>query len=600
MPLIFEDKYEGTLTATSSTNGFYVPSALDSFGSQSKITRSSSSLKRCSCSHLTPAPAKFVGMTTPRFALGSEILQASLTIIPAAARADLRGTSFRQQSCCTQELVPINRHSKSLDQLEHHNNNEFEQPKVEKSVNPNILKNINEFKAKYKNPGMLEPLKTVTLDRQSMKKSDELAHFNSLPKATRQLPPRKKHYSKHSSTLPKSKSSQNLNKLQRSNNSLKYSRIRISDYKRSIGRRRRSIRGGSSQAELDSSSSSTEDEMVYEKCKMPRRKKIFSSMSVPFKLEHFNGNGEDFSESLPNLAPPAAFRNGNGKKSSAAPSSEESGDISSDSTPTTHSTTKTGKSKSEFDLPAVAPPIEIDDIKLIPPEEFRDTSVLPLPPAQFRDTSEGVVAAASEAAKEVKPDIKEKPEPPKENGHHREPQKSHSFSKLNGMYREPIAVEDAFDNPLYHICDISTAPTVPMPPIKRPTITKSLTQAKILKSQSTNELFEIGRRSSSSTNCCSHASSPREIHRAIEVKKRDSTISSHLADADDKQPPLLEFEKSREEFRRQVNYNGAIYSDFTKLASELPYFYINDELRSFSPNGLHLIVCVHGKFGGIG
>jgi len=60
---------------------------------------------------------------------------------------------------------------------------------------------------------------------------------------------------------------------------------------------------------------------------------------------------------------------------------------------------------------------------------------------------------------------------------------------------------------------------------------------------------------------------------------------------------LLEFEKCREEFRKQIKYQGNIYSDYVQLASELPYFYISDEYRAFSPNGMHLVICVHGLDG---
>ncbi|XP_075225042.1 protein FAM135A isoform X2 [Lycorma delicatula] len=57
------------------------------------------------------------------------------------------------------------------------------------------------------------------------------------------------------------------------------------------------------------------------------------------------------------------------------------------------------------------------------------------------------------------------------------------------------------------------------------------------------------------------------------------------------------FVKSKEEFKRQMNFTGMIYSDFPTLASTLPYFHISDEHRIFSPEGLHLIVCVHGLDG---
>ncbi|KAK6632544.1 hypothetical protein RUM43_013312 [Polyplax serrata] len=59
----------------------------------------------------------------------------------------------------------------------------------------------------------------------------------------------------------------------------------------------------------------------------------------------------------------------------------------------------------------------------------------------------------------------------------------------------------------------------------------------------------------------------------------------------------LTFVKAKEEFKRQMNFTGMIYSDFPTPASTLPYFHISDEYRIFSPEGLHLIVCVHGLDG---
>ena len=38
-------------------------------------------------------------------------------------------------------------------------------------------------------------------------------------------------------------------------------------------------------------------------------------------------------------------------------------------------------------------------------------------------------------------------------------------------------------------------------------------------------------------------------------------------------------------------------SDYPTLASTLPYFHISDEYRLFSPEGVHLIICVHGLDG---
>lgn len=57
------------------------------------------------------------------------------------------------------------------------------------------------------------------------------------------------------------------------------------------------------------------------------------------------------------------------------------------------------------------------------------------------------------------------------------------------------------------------------------------------------------------------------------------------------------FTRARNEFKSQLNFNGTLYSDLNALASTVPYFYISDEFRIFSPEGMHLIVCVHGLDG---
>jgi pimeloyl-ACP methyl ester carboxylesterase len=81
------------------------------------------------------------------------------------------------------------------------------------------------------------------------------------------------------------------------------------------------------------------------------------------------------------------------------------------------------------------------------------------------------------------------------------------------------------------------------------------------------------------------------------------TLNTKIDDRNEDEEPhrpvmqLMEFEKCREEFRKQISYSGSIYSDFPKLASELPYFHISDEYRAFNSQGLHLIVCVHGLDG---
>ncbi|EFN84960.1 Protein FAM135B [Harpegnathos saltator] len=63
------------------------------------------------------------------------------------------------------------------------------------------------------------------------------------------------------------------------------------------------------------------------------------------------------------------------------------------------------------------------------------------------------------------------------------------------------------------------------------------------------------------------------------------------------QDDFINFKKCKEEFKRQMSFSGRIYSDYPSLASTLPYFHISDECRLFSPEGAHLIICVHGLDG---
>ncbi|XP_014477499.1 PREDICTED: uncharacterized protein LOC106745952 isoform X2 [Dinoponera quadriceps] len=100
------------------------------------------------------------------------------------------------------------------------------------------------------------------------------------------------------------------------------------------------------------------------------------------------------------------------------------------------------------------------------------------------------------------------------------------------------------------------------------------------------------------------------------------------------QDDFINFKKCKEEFKRQMSFSGRIYrerkeaqlrlhkrahsfgygdllnsssvhplrsnvplSDYPTLASTLPYFHISDEYRLFSPEGAHLIICVHGLDG---
>jgi hypothetical protein len=175
--------------------------------------------KECSCGisnasyGIEPLPklpsGNLIGVMTPRFALGGDVLQASLTIIPAAAQNGLRGRTLSRHSVSNvleaepqwegfreiyvpgatiSSTLPSTRHSKSLDQLEtqeqqnmivnslprqsqqinliaktqmpaltyHHPHQHQQQQQVltaKKNTAEDLLKNINELKEKYRNDG---------------------------------------------------------------------------------------------------------------------------------------------------------------------------------------------------------------------------------------------------------------------------------------------------------------------------------------------------------------------------------------------------------------------------------------------------------------
>ncbi|KAG8200153.1 hypothetical protein JTE90_018935 [Oedothorax gibbosus] len=60
---------------------------------------------------------------------------------------------------------------------------------------------------------------------------------------------------------------------------------------------------------------------------------------------------------------------------------------------------------------------------------------------------------------------------------------------------------------------------------------------------------------------------------------------------------MISFVKAKEEFRKQLQYPWLWYSDFPHLASDIPYFQCDSDLRAFSLEGMHLVICVHGLNG---
>lgn len=233
------------------------------------------------------------------------------------------------------------------------------------------------------------------------------------------------------------------------------------------------------------------------------------------------------------------------------------------------------KSKSDFDLTSLPMDQPFEDLRLPPPQQFRD--VAPLPPDEFRDPpsmNEEKSVHVNEIDK-TPPTAKIK----QQKSHAPLIQQQSNPIQSQTMMIHPQVIE-AIDNPLYHVYEIKRQPGPPRP---------------FVKSQSNNELIGMVRAASVSEKMISQS---HHTHLKNLSKPSSPAQNSDRSDNETKSPMMLmEFEKCREEFRKQINYSGSIYSDFTKLASEMPYFHISDEYRTFSPGGVHLIICVHGLDG---
>uniref|UniRef100_A0A1B0DIR2 DUF676 domain-containing protein n=1 Tax=Phlebotomus papatasi TaxID=29031 RepID=A0A1B0DIR2_PHLPP len=686
--------------------------------------------KECSC--IMPPPEAFkgniIGILTPKLALGGDILQASLSIAPAAHKNHIRYRTLSRHSVSTllegenhwepqHSTVCVSncsslptRHSKSLDQLEtpfqaltasegcqsvHDGVSRVlgSQPtslsssqrrkvngKTTKSAE-DLLRNINEFRQKYKNPG--DPTKKITplglaqfingyvnslpdnhvatLNRNhegrdardyvhEMKHNTNGCHYNSLPKGTSMgLPPRNSYppirVKKHKLTKQQTNGKE-ISTIPRRNSRSSTSSIKMNGKK---------INGENHAPDFSSSDS---DDCSSRTRKRQRR--LLSSASVPFKLELLEldpAATPGISESLPNLAPPPPefitsppMRKRTTSQSTSS-LSDQSGYVSShksspeDTTPEPVKTyddhvlngeqlriklqkllreepnrevredkeTKTRKitehngdvivhkktsmvtvqmktkapqkpkeepkitnggwfeippvqnglhpyirkellppaigsrrasstkSKSEFDLTSIPDNHSFENVHLPPPKQFMDAL---LPPDEFRDPP----SRTDEIVSPKEPSPKEK-----------------YIVKSPPIELTPRLPASSIDNPLYHVCEAIRTPR-PKP---------------MLKSQSSTELT-VGK-------------NLVEVHNTKIKVDNEHTNGTKTP----QNPPfqLMEFEKCREEFRKQIKYTGSIYSDFTKLASDLPYFHISDEYRAFSPSGLHLIICVHGLDG---
>ncbi|XP_013146693.1 PREDICTED: uncharacterized protein LOC106109654, partial [Papilio polytes] len=212
-----------------------------------------------------------------------------------------------------------------------------------------------------------------------------------------------------------------------------------------------------------------------------------------------------------------------------------------DPTSTVASSKYPNKAKSEIDLSHYATENEYEHLP--PPQQFRDA---PPPPDAFKDP------------------------PSKSPNLSRQSSKSSTPSKLSRKVSQPSTLQ--LDNPLYHVCEgiIERRKLRPHQSVNSTAPTAST----LNKSQSTGELAS---RNDNGNN----------------KEQRESNFVSIFGLAESERL----FIKCREEFRQSVKYPGGIYSDFPPVENSLPYFHISDEYRMFNPEGLHLIICVHGLDG---
>ncbi|XP_047027232.1 protein FAM135A isoform X2 [Helicoverpa zea] len=168
------------------------------------------------------------------------------------------------------------------------------------------------------------------------------------------------------------------------------------------------------------------------------------------------------------------------------------------------------------------------------------------PPQQFRDA----------------------PPPPDEFKLSRQSSKSSTPSKTPRKQQQQTSSLQ-LDNPLYHVCE------------------GIMERRKLRPHQSVNS------GSAPSGGTLNKSQSTGELASRNDTEQRESNLISIFGLAESERL----FVKCREEFRQSVKYPGAIYSDFPPVENSLPYFHISDEYRMFNPEGLHLIICVHGLDG---
>ncbi|XP_030238256.1 uncharacterized protein LOC108651956 isoform X2 [Drosophila navojoa] len=269
------------------------------------------------------------------------------------------------------------------------------------------------------------------------------------------------------------------------------------------------------------------------------------------------------------------------------------------------------KSKSDFDITSLKDMQPLDAVCLPPPQQFQDQEqdqeqeqvLAPPPPDEFRDPPPEPAPAPAAAPATAPQPMPMPAAPPAAPAVAKSKTKSMACHVVLAPPPPPPPLKErqpigAIDNPVYHIYES-------LRPMSTPAI---FSNKPVLKSHSLAELKRPPQHQCKQENGVdTEQDEDKENAANGQVLVRNKQSNGSISKPKRKGQPagqeaspsisLLEFEKCREEFRKQIKYQGNIYSDYVQLASELPYFYISDEYRAFSPNGMHLVICVHGLDG---
>lgn len=532
-------------------------------------------------SDMSNGNGKYVGVMTPRLALGGEVLQASLTISPSAHTNYVQRTVSRYS--VSHALHPHlgeygngatypARHSKSLDQLElslinnaqMHDTHDYanrlipyedellEQAELVDSStsDENGRSDIecNNFKFDHKVLERTKSTNGVYGNRSCSLKQKGCSKAITLDSISSQ----KLH---HNESFKENEPSRNPRCNGKSELYIMRSERIVMPRHASLHLKKpalldkTSLRGTNGFDKLNISSSSENEPSPVRKVNRRRRKLALSS-SVPLRMENFNGTAKLGSESLPNLL----------QNILSMPPSESNGRNNQDESTSDHSPWS-DKSLNETMTPYVKVRhqknhiyrngLKLENIKCEQEDDFFEIKPLP----------ERHLYISKEAADKLP--------------HNAISTKNFNEKSKSEFNLNLLTPPDQFRDP--PTCETSSSNST----------------------DDSNKDSELVDDDDSSCRAMMKSHSNRDLSAASEFQ---CVVADEFNDQSEQSKttlPLMEFEKCRNEFRKQIKYSGQMYCDFTKFASEVPYFHTN-EFYTQPASGVHLIVCVHGLDGSAG